>query len=48
MKKQIDCKKNKVHLKKKQPTKLENRGNLSYLGKSINHVNLIKRSKLQR
>jgi hypothetical protein len=48
MKKQIDYKKNQVHLKKRQPTKLENRGNLGYLGKSVNHINLIKRRKLQR
>jgi len=41
MRKKINYKKNQVQLKKKRLTKLVNRGNLSYFGKLVNHVNLI-------
>ena len=52
MKKKINNKKSQVHLKKKkQPIKLVNRGNLSYLSKPVTILTLykgkIKRSKLQ-
>jgi hypothetical protein len=42
MRKKIDYKKKSSSIKKKDnPTKLINRGNLGYLGKLVNHANLI-------